>query len=62
MKAYKPTQKPVTPADAERAMFGAEVARTRMLERYGIIREKSGANAARNRMIERYNRHGEKKP
>ena len=48
MKAYKPTQKPVTPADAERAMFGAEAARTRMLERYGIIREKSGANAARN--------------
>ena len=62
MKAYKPTQKPVTPADAERAMFGAEAARTRMLERYGIIREKFGANAARNRMIERYNRHGEKSP
>lgn len=54
MKAYKPTQKPVTPADAERAMFGAKAARTRMLERYGIIREKSGVNAARNRVIERY--------
>ena len=62
MKPYKPKQKPVTPADAERVMFGAEAARMRMLERYGIIREKSGANAARDRMIERYSRHGEKKP
>lgn len=46
-------QRPVTPADAEKAMFGAEAARKGMLARHGIMSNAVSASAAREKMIER---------
>lgn len=51
-------QEPVTPADAERAAFGAEAARVRMLKRQGLITEEEASDTARRRMIERQQRKG----
>lgn len=46
-------QQPVTPADVEKAMFGAEAARKEMLARHGIANNATSASAAREKMIER---------
>lgn len=51
-------QEPVTPAAAERAAFGAEAARVRMLKRQGLITEEAASDTARQRMIERQQRRG----
>lgn len=46
-------QRPVTPADAENVMFGAEAARKEMLARHGIANNATSASAAREKVIER---------
>lgn len=51
-------QAPVTPADAERAAFGAGAARVRMLKRQGLITEEEASDTARRRMIERQRSRG----